>query len=79
MLKAEMSIRTFLSGNWQSTKISAERDAKSHVSPRKLEKFRLDRYRAIDHYRGVDRYRAVDRYRGVDRYSESKLEPPTAV
>ena len=34
----------------KGTKISAERDAKSHVSPRKLEKFRLDRYRAVDHY-----------------------------
>ena len=51
----------------KGTKISAETDAKWHVSPRKLEKFRLDRYRA------------VDRYRGVDRYSESKLEPLTAV
>ena len=51
----------------KGTKISAETDAKWHVSPRKLEKFRLDRYRA------------VDRYREVDRYSESKLEPLTAV
>ena len=63
----EMSIRTFLSGNWKGTDISAERDAKSHVSPLKLEKFRLDRYRA------------VDRYWGVESYSESKLEPLTAV
>ena len=64
-----MSIRTFPSetGKGTLTKINAERDAKWHVSPRKLEKFRLDRYRA------------VDRYRGVDRYSESKLEPLTAV
>ena len=46
---------------------SVLRDAKSHVSPQKLEKFRLDRYRA------------VDRYRGVDCNSESKLEPLTAV
>ena len=51
----------------KGTKISAERDAKSHVSPRKLEWLRLDRFMA------------VDRYRGVDRCSESKLEPPTAV
>ena len=51
----------------KGTKISAKRDAKWHVSPRTLEKFRLDRYRA------------VDRCRGVDRYSESKLGPLTAV
>ena len=44
-----------------------ERDAKWHISPQKLEKFRLDRYWA------------VDRYRGVDRYSEPILEPLTAV
>ena len=34
----------------KGTKISAERDAKSQVSPRKLEKFRLDRYRVVDRY-----------------------------
>ena len=51
----------------KSTKISAERDAKQDVSPRKLEKLMFDRYRA------------VDRYRGVDRYSESKLESLTAL
>ena len=51
----------------KGTKISAERNAKSHVSPRQLEKLRLDRYSAVDHYGGVD------------RYSESKLEPLTAV
>ena len=63
----EMSIRPFSPETGKGTKISAKRDAKWHVSPRKLEKFRFDRYRA------------VDRYRGVDRYSESKLEPLTAV
>ena len=46
---------------------SVMRDAKLRVSPRKLEKLRLDRYRAFDHYRGVD------------RYSKSKLDPLTVV
>ena len=62
-----MLIARFTPETGKGTKISAERDAKSHVSPRKLEKFRLDRYGA------------VDRNRRVDRYSESKLELLTAV
>ena len=59
----EMSIHTFLSGNWKRHYNQCwERCQVAHL-PRKLEKFRLDRFRAVDYYRGVD------------RYSESKLEP----